>query len=271
MSDGFSLSDALSGPNNPNPNAPPAAWGNQPGAFPGYPAAFPGLYPGAPTAPAGFPGAPTAPAGFPGAPPAPAGYPGGPPAPGGFPSAPGMVPPGASGMYPAPGHPPSGGGAQPSAPQPSGPGFGPPSGGPVTAPKVPCDIPLQAGLVPRLMITVAGTVNARPNKFQVDLKKGNDIAFHFNPRFNEDGRKVIVCNTMLQNTWGKEERTAPWFPFEAGKPFKILILCEQDQLKVAVNDAHLLQYNHRIKELNQITRLSIMGDVTLSNVTFAMI
>lgn len=137
--------------------------------------------------------------------------------------------------------------------------------------KVPFDMPLQSGLMPRLLITISGTVNSRPNRFQVDLKKGNDIAFHFNPRFNEDNRKVIVCNTMLLGTWGKEERSAPRFPFEAGKPFKIQLLCEADHLKVAVNDAHLLQYNHRIKELNQITKLSVAGDVTLSSVTPAMI
>lgn len=55
----------------------------------------------------------------------------------------------------------------------------------------------------------------------MDFKRGNDIAFHFNPRFKEDKREVIVCNSMFQNNWGKEERTAPRFPFEAGKPFKV--------------------------------------------------
>ncbi|XP_061468507.1 galectin-3 [Rhineura floridana] len=269
MSDGFSLSDALSGSNNPNPNAPPAPWGNQPGAFPGFPGA-PGAYPGAPGA---YPGAPGAyPGGAPGAyPGAPGAYPGG--APGAYPGgAPGITPPGASGMYSGPGQPLSGGGAQPAAPQ-TGPGFGSsfPSGAPSGPLKVPCDIPLQSGLVPRLLITIVGTVNSRPNQLKLDLKKGSDIAFHFNPRFNENNRKVIVCNTMLQHTWGKEDRTAPRFPFEAGKPFKIQILCEADQLKIAVNDAHLMQYSHRIRELNQITKLCIDGDISLTSVTPTMI
>ncbi|XP_063146581.1 galectin-3 isoform X2 [Candoia aspera] len=237
MTDGFSLSDALSGSNNPNPNMQPTPWGNQPGAFSGYPGA-PGAYPGT--------------------------FFGGPPMPGTFPNAPGMAPPGASGMYPAPGQPPSDRGAQPTPPQ-SGPGG-------LSAPlKVPFDLALHSGLVPRLLITITGTVNPRPNRFQVDLKKGDDIALHFNPRFNEDNRKVIVCNTKIQNVWGKEDRTAPRFPFEAGKPFKIQILCEADHLKIAVNDAHLMQYNHRIKELKQITKLSVTGDITLISVTPFMI
>lgn len=58
-------------------------------------------------------------------------------------------------------------------------------------------------------------------RFSLDFKKGHDIAFHFNPRFNEENRQVIVCNSMIQNNWGKEERTSPRFPFEAGKPFKV--------------------------------------------------
>lgn len=50
--------------------------------------------------------------------------------------------------------------------------------------------------------------------------RGNDIAFHFNPRFNENNRKVIVCNTKQDNNWGREERQSA-FPFESGRPFKV--------------------------------------------------
>ncbi|XP_010578168.1 PREDICTED: galectin-3 [Haliaeetus leucocephalus] len=107
--------------------------------------------------------------------------------------------------------------------------------------------------------------------FSLDFKRGNDIAFHFNPRFKEDNTKVIVCNSMFQNNWGKEDRTAPRFPFEAGKPFKLQILCEVDHFKVAVNDAHLLQYSFREKKLNEITKLCIAGDITLTSVTPTMI
>ncbi|XP_015267584.1 PREDICTED: galectin-3 [Gekko japonicus] len=244
------------------PGAQPGAYpGAQPGAYPGaqpgaYPGAQPGAYPGA--QPGAYPGA--QPGAYPGA--QPGAYPGA--QPGAYPGAqPGAYPgaqPGASGMYPAPGQP-SGGGAQPNAP----------ASAPAAPLKVPCEVPLHSGLVPRLLITIVGTVNQRPNRFQVDFKKGNDIALHFNPRFNEDNKKVIVCNTMLYNNWGKEERMAPRFPFEAGKPFKIQILCEADHLKVAVNDAHLLQYNHRIRELNQITKLCVAGDVSLTSITPTMI
>ncbi|KAF4795815.1 Galectin-3 [Turdus rufiventris] len=107
--------------------------------------------------------------------------------------------------------------------------------------------------------------------FSLDFKRGNDVAFHFNPRFKEDHKKVIVCNSKFQDVWGKEERTAPRFPFEAGKPFKLQILCETDHFKVAVNDAHLLQYNFREKRLNEVTKLCIGGDIALTSVVPTMI
>ncbi|XP_041903637.1 galectin-3 [Corvus kubaryi] len=301
MSDGFSLSDALANSNNPAPCAPPAqgwpSWGNQPaapGTFPGYPGA-PGAYPGAPGAcpgapgaypgaPGAYPGGPTGPGAYPGAPGAypggptgpgaypgaPGAYPGGPTGPGAFPGAPGAFPgaPAATGPFPTPGQPSSGSGLGPSAPQ-GGPT--PPQGGPTPPMKVPFELPLQAGLVPRLLITITGTVNPNPNRFSLDFKRGDDVAFHFNPRFNEDHKKVIVCNSKFQNNWGKEERTAPRFPFEAGKPFKLQILCETDHFKVAVNDAHLLQYNFREKRLNEVTKLCIGGDIALTSVVPTMI
>ncbi|NXK38382.1 LEG3 protein, partial [Piprites chloris] len=254
------LSDALSNSNNPAPCAPPA-WGNQPpapGAFPAYPGA-PGAYPGAPGTYPGAPGAyPGAPGAYPGAPGA---YPG---APGAYPGAPGAYP-GAPGAYPAA---PAGQGPYPGAPGAPGAFPGAPA---APGPKVPFELPLQGGLIPRLLITITGTVNPNPNRFSLDFKRGNDVAFHFNPRFNEDHKKVIVCNSKFQENWGKEERTAPRFPFEAGKPFKLQILCEVDHFKVAVNDAHLLQYNFREKRLNEITKLCIAGDIALTSVLPTMI
>ncbi|XP_048218252.1 galectin-3 [Perognathus longimembris pacificus] len=253
MADSFSLNDALSGSGNPNPQGWPGAWGNQPGAgaggYPGasYPGAYPGqappgAYPGqappgaypSPAAPGAYPG-PTAPGAYPG-PTAPGAYPGQPSAPGAYPSAPGAVPYGNT-------------------------------AGPLT---VPYDLPLPGGVMPRMLITILGTVKPDANRFALDFKRGNDVAFHFNPRFRENNSRVIVCNTKVDNSWGKEERQAA-FPFQSGQPFKIQVLVELDHFKVAVNDAHLLQYNHRMRNLKEINKLGISGDINLTSATHAMI
>lgn len=58
---------------------------------------------------------------------------------------------------------------------------------------------------------------------------------------------------------------------DLGCLFQLQILCEVDHFKVAVDDAHLLQYNFREKQLNKITRLCIAGDITLTSVLPTMI
>ncbi|KAF6351544.1 galectin 3 [Rhinolophus ferrumequinum] len=124
--------------------------------------------------------------------------------------------------------------------------------------------------MPRMLITIMGTINPKANRLVLDFKRGDDIAFHFNPRFNEDNKRVIVCNSKLSNNWGREERQMT-FPFESGKPFKIQVLVESDHFKVAVNDAHLLQYNHRMKNLKEINAMAISGDISLTSATHTVI
>ena len=54
-------------------------------------------------------------------------------------------------------------------------------------------------------------------------------------------------------------------------PFQIQVLVEPDLFKVAVNDAHLLQYNHRVKNLGEISTLAISGDITLTSASHTML
>uniref|UniRef100_A0AAR2JI18 Galectin n=1 Tax=Pygocentrus nattereri TaxID=42514 RepID=A0AAR2JI18_PYGNA len=58
----------------------------------------------------------------------------------------------------------------------------------------------------------------------INLQKGDDVAFHFNPRFNEDGKQVIVRNTRIKGVWGHEERKLPFFPFSPGRPFVVSVV-----------------------------------------------
>ncbi|KAF6351547.1 galectin 3 [Rhinolophus ferrumequinum] len=244
MADSFSLNDAISGSGNPNPQGWPGPWGNQPAGAGGYPgAAYPGAYPG--QAPPGtYPGQ-APPGAYPGQTP-PGAYPG--------PTAPAYPGPTAPGTYPG---------------QPSGPGAYPGASpaGPLT---VPYNLAFPGGVMPRMLITIMGTINPKANRLVLDFKRGDDIAFHFNPRFNEDNKRVIVCNSKLSNNWGREERQMT-FPFESGKPFKIQVLVESDHFKVAVNDAHLLQYNHRMKNLKEINAMAISGDISLTSATHTVI
>ncbi|XP_031643780.1 galectin-5 isoform X2 [Oncorhynchus kisutch] len=264
------LSDALGGePGWPSQNNQQSSGGVWPGGQPNQP-----TWPGQPGGQPAWPGQQQ------------------PGQPGGQPAWPGQQQPGQPGGQPAwpgqqpnpsqpswPGQP---GGGQPSQPtwpgqisQPTAPGWPSPSPGPgpaqPTAPqhsslKVPYDLNLPNGCYDKMLITIRGTVNQNAKMFTINLTKGNDIAMHFNPRFNDQGKKTIVRNSQIGNTWGKEEREHNHFPFTQGQPFEMKIMCTNSEFKVAVNSSHILEFKHRIRDIQSIKHLVIYNDVTLTSV-----
>ncbi|KAM9211128.1 galectin-9-like [Dugong dugon] len=123
---------------------------------------------------------------------------------------------------------------------------------------------IPGGLYPSKSIIVSGTVLPYAQRFHINLLSGSDIAFHLNPRFNEN---AVVRNTQINNSWGSEERSLPGkMPFSRGQNFSVWILCESYCLKVAVNGQHLCEYHHRLKNLPAINSLEVGGDIQLTNV-----
>uniref|UniRef100_A0A665V0C0 Galectin n=1 Tax=Echeneis naucrates TaxID=173247 RepID=A0A665V0C0_ECHNA len=140
----------------------------------------------------------------------------------------------------------------------------PPTSGPLS---VPYNLNLARGVYDKMMLTILGNVKANPNMFTVNFLRGSDIAFHLNPRFNEGGKQVVVRNHKVGERWGAEERALKGpFPFAPGSPFEMKILCTHEAFRVAVNNIPLLEFQHRITELNQIDRINILHDVVLTYV-----
>ncbi|XP_020514440.2 galectin-3b [Labrus bergylta] len=288
------LSDAIGGgswpsaPGQPNNPSWPGGGGGGGGSWPGPPAAgqpnnpsWPGgggggSWPGPPAAgqpnnpswPGGggggggsWPGPPTQPNTQPFAPGPAAGQPNNPSWPGGG--------GGGGGSWPGPPTQPNtqqGGWNGPTPGPASGPAPGPAPGPAQQVLKVPYSQSLNHGVFDKLLITIMGTVNPNAKKITLDMHAGKDLAFHFNPRFNEGGKKVIVRNSRIYDKWGKEERDCPSFPFTQGQPFEMKILCTNAEFKVAVNKSHLLTFSHRVRDLSTIRSFNIYNDVTLSKV-----
>ncbi|XP_025871999.1 galectin-9 isoform X1 [Vulpes vulpes] len=123
---------------------------------------------------------------------------------------------------------------------------------------------IPGGLYPSKSIIVSGTILPGAKRFHINLRSGNDIAFHLNPRFNEN---TVVRNTQINNSWGSEERSLPRkMPFVQGQSFSVWIMCEGHCFKVAVDGQHLFEYYHRLKNLPAINNMEVAGDVQLTHV-----
>ncbi len=72
---------------------------------------------------------------------------------------------------------------------------------------------------------------------------------------------------MLSQRWGNEERGGT-FPFVRGHNFEIIILCEVNEYKIAVNGVHYASFKHRIPNLQRVTFVSIDGGVKIYNIRY---
>ncbi|KAL7838976.1 hypothetical protein SRHO_G00256340 [Serrasalmus rhombeus] len=105
-------------------------------------------------------------------------------------------------------------------------------------PEVPYVQILPEGLSDQTLITIYGEPKPNAEIFQINLQKGDDVAFHFNPRFNEDGKQMKIS-------------------------------CTSSEFIVEVDDRYLLSFSHRMKDLHHIKTLAIEGDVVLKYVVTA--
>ncbi|KAL1764469.1 galectin-9 isoform X1, partial [Sigmodon hispidus] len=93
---------------------------------------------------------------------------------------------------------------------------------------------------------------------------GDDIAFHFNPRFEDGG--YVVCNTKENGHWATEE-TEMEMPFEKARPFELCFLVQNSGFKVMVNKNFFMEYSHRIP-YHLVDTIVVTGSVQLSMITF---
>ncbi|XP_025136800.1 galectin-9 isoform X4 [Bubalus bubalis] len=135
-------------------------------------------------------------------------------------------------------------------------------------PVVPFTGMIQGGLQDGHKITIIGTVlPSGGNRFAVNLQTGHndsDIAFHFNPRFEEGG--YVVCNTKQRGSWGTEERKMH-MPFQRGYSFELCFQVQSSEFRVMVNGNLFTQYAHRVP-FHRVDAISITGIVQLSSISF---
>ncbi|KAG5846787.1 hypothetical protein ANANG_G00118670 [Anguilla anguilla] len=123
---------------------------------------------------------------------------------------------------------------------------------------------LETGISPGNTLTVKGKVGVYPHSFAVNLRVGDseDIALHLNPA----SRPASSSGTPSWASAGGQRRwRCPASP-SPGEYFEMIVHCEAQKFKVAVNGVHLLDYKHRVQDLTRVNQLEILGDLQLLDV-----
>lgn len=102
-------------------------------------------------------------------------------------------------------------------------------------------------------------------RFEINLLTGThsgaDVAFHFNPRFDQ---REGIRNSSQGGGWGAEEKQGG-FPLLPGQEFEIQIVCYPEYYQVNCNGQLWFTYRHRLP-VQAVQALQVKGDVTISNV-----
>ncbi|KAK0145879.1 Galectin-2 [Merluccius polli] len=108
-------------------------------------------------------------------------------------------------------------------------------------------------------LRVEGFVPAGADKFLIDLGTGeSDLAFHFNPRFQEDGKVLVVCNDRTADQWGEETRQhCPVIC--SGQDIKMVFKLMGDKFRVELPGGQEVEFPNRrgIKVISYICELKM--------------
>ncbi|GMR58950.1 hypothetical protein PMAYCL1PPCAC_29145 [Pristionchus mayeri] len=117
------------------------------------------------------------------------------------------------------------------------------------------------------------------SRFTLDLCCGllvsgdhrDNVFLHFNPRFDLPGGwfsgepdRQIVVNTLINNEWGREERYNN--AFKVGENFKLEIRVFKEYCKIAVDDRHLCDFEHRVR-VETVRCIMVQGCIEVHSLT----
>ncbi|XP_046902969.1 galectin-related protein A-like [Hypomesus transpacificus] len=129
---------------------------------------------------------------------------------------------------------------------------------------------IKGGMRPSMKLIVMGIVNKRPRSIEVTLSSDppeedaeGDVGLQVKVSFMD---KAVMRNARLAGKWGPSENTLSYFPFAAGEPFKMEIVCEHQQFRILVDGQPLCGFTHRLPQLASLTALRVLGDLQLTKV-----
>ncbi|KAI4901352.1 hypothetical protein NFI96_031648 [Prochilodus magdalenae] len=109
-------------------------------------------------------------------------------------------------------------------------------------------------------LTITGKAKSGCERFAINIGHDADnIALHFNPRFNFSGdNNVIVCNSKMGG-WGQEQRE-PCFPFQEGEDFKVTVNFNNEQFYIKLPGGTMMSFPNRSGD-DTYKHIDVQGDV----------
>ncbi|CAF0895059.1 unnamed protein product [Rotaria sp. Silwood1] len=117
-------------------------------------------------------------------------------------------------------------------------------------------------------IFVRGFIPPGANRFELNLLQGysdgDDIAFHFNPRFDS---RTIVKNYRRNNQWGQEENQPfpSYMPLIPGSSIDLQITCNMDKYTVFMNNYFIAEFYHKIPP-GYVMAIQYKGDIVVNGI-----
>ncbi|XP_020837964.1 galectin-1-like [Phascolarctos cinereus] len=123
-------------------------------------------------------------------------------------------------------------------------------------------------LKPGAFLRIVGDILPDARHFAIDLGDTYDnLALHFNPRFNyRNCHNVVIYNTLYNEYFGKEIRDS-YFPFQKGTRMEICIQLQETFFVVKLPDGYQFSFPNRTK-ITTIDYVGIHGDLTIRAIAF---
>ncbi|XP_028600607.2 16 kDa beta-galactoside-binding lectin-like [Podarcis muralis] len=121
-------------------------------------------------------------------------------------------------------------------------------------------------------VQVKGRISSDAKDFVVHLGRDRDnLVLHFNARFDYQTDEntilnTIVCNSLQDSVWGKEQRITD-FPFEQGAKVQLSFIFLSAEIKVKLAEGHEFTFPNRLG-LKTISYIKVEGDFRIRALKF---
>ncbi|KAK5973629.1 Galectin [Trichostrongylus colubriformis] len=133
-------------------------------------------------------------------------------------------------------------------------------------PNTPVRVPVRGFTYGQRFRVVLKPTDKKDKKFSINLKSGDDIVVHFNPRMKD---KVLVFNSYYHGCWQNEERAIVTFPFEMKEIYTVdFVATGHNSVTININGKLIYEYREQLTGW-PVTSIEVDGDLHVHSVHIA--